>query len=157
METEEFPIGESLIAVSIVEDQEFSGDELCIDQVELFFPDTKITLLPIADTDEIEILQQAETNTDAVDTPLWCQSLISKKLMMVWICDNNQGYQDQVIFAFDSLHPSITFISEGSVLKVFRSQQISKYRNNKSVQASKNYVAQAALNELEDVAFKTSI
>ncbi|MGK7903677.1 MAG: DUF6334 family protein [Hormoscilla sp.] len=50
MGTYEFPIGQNLRAVSIVEYQEYSGDRLCLDKVKLFFQDTAITLLPIADT-----------------------------------------------------------------------------------------------------------
>ena len=45
---------------------------------------------------------------------------------MVWVCENQQGYQDQVIFAFEQLHPTIAFIAEGSVIKVFRYQQITR-------------------------------
>lgn len=147
METTELSIGQSLTAISIIEDQEFGGNELCIDQIDLFFLDTKITLLPIADTDEIDILQQADTNTK-IDTPLWGQDLINKKLMAVWICENHQGYRDQVILAFDSLLPSIAFVAEGSVLKVFRYQQIFKDRNNEAAQASIN-VMQPALDQLK--------
>jgi hypothetical protein len=150
METDELPIGQSLIAVSIVEEPEFNINELAISQIDLFFPNTKITLLPIADTDEIEIVQQADT-TCTIDTPLWCQDLITKKLMAVWICDNHQGYRDMVTFAFDSLHPSIAFVAEGSVLKVFRYEQIYKSRNNE--------LAQALLNSQQAVAdtFKATL
>lgn len=55
------------------------------------------------------------------------------KLMNVWVCENQQGYQDQVIFAFDSLHPCITFMTEGSVIKPFVYQQILKDKNMKNL------------------------
>lgn len=48
------------------------------------------------------------------------------KLMSVWMCKNVQGYQDQIIFAFKTLHPTITFLAEGSVIKVFMHQQVYK-------------------------------
>ncbi|WP_217360052.1 DUF6334 family protein [Anabaena sp. UHCC 0253] len=46
--------------------------------------------------------------------------------MAVWICENDQGYKDQVILAFESLHPHIAFVAEGSVIKAFLSQQVLK-------------------------------
>jgi hypothetical protein len=46
--------------------------------------------------------------------------------MAVWICENDQGYKDQVILAFESLHPNIAFVAEGSVIKAFLNQQILK-------------------------------
>lgn len=132
----ELPIGSILKEVSIVEDQEFGGDELCIDRVQLIFPDAAVILQPLADTDEIEIslssassaLNQTLSSPGSalINSPTWCSSLLGKKLQMLWICDNNQGYRDQVIFAFEQLHPSIAFIAEGSVLKVFRYQQITR-------------------------------
>ncbi|MDZ8107788.1 MAG: DUF6334 family protein [Nostoc sp. DedQUE12a] len=124
MATDEFPIGQTLTAISINEDKEFGGYELCIEQIKLFFQDTAIALLPIADTDEIEIVQKDTATVPPINTPSWCKSLIGKKLMIVWVCDNDQGYRDQVIFAFESLHPSIAFVAEGSVLKAFRHEQI---------------------------------
>ena len=45
-------------------------------------------------------------------------------LQAVWTCTNHQGYQDQIIFAFDSLRPSIAFIAECSSILVFRYEQI---------------------------------
>lgn len=94
MVTYEFPIGQTLRAVSIVEYQEDSGDRLCLDKVKLFFQDTAITLLPIADTDEIEIIPETTTTAIVADTPSWCQPFLDKKLMTVWVCDNDQGYRD---------------------------------------------------------------
>ncbi len=132
MEADELPIGQALTAVSIIESKEFSGNELCLDQVKLFFQGTTITLLPLADTDEIEIFQENITD-HSVDTPFWCQPFVGKKLMTVWVCDNSQGFQDQVIFAFEYLHPKITFVAEGSVLKVFRNEQIYKVKASEAL------------------------
>ena len=130
----ELPIGSILKEVSIVEDQEFGGDELCCDRIQLIFPDTAVILQPIPDTDEIEISLSPATSlinqslsspsSSLINSPTWCSSLLGKKLQMVWLCENHQGYRDQVIFAFEQLHPSMAFIAEGSVLKVFRYQQI---------------------------------
>ena len=50
----ELPIGSILKEVSILEDQEYGGDELCLDRIQLIFPDTAVILQPIPDTDEIE-------------------------------------------------------------------------------------------------------
>ena len=130
----ELPIGSILKEVSILEDQEYGGDELCLDRIQLIFPDTAVILQPLADTDEIEISLSPATSfinqtlslprEALITSPTWCSSLLGKKLQMIWICENNQGYRDQVVFAFEQLHPSIAFIAEGSVLKVFRYHQI---------------------------------
>jgi hypothetical protein len=133
------PIGSILKEVSVAEDQEFGGNELCLDRIQLVFQDTVVILQPLADTDEIEIIlssdlsfiNQSSPSSDStlIHSPTWCSSLLGKKLQMVWICENQQGYRDQIIFAFEHLHPSIAFICEGSVLKVFRYQQITHTRN----------------------------
>ncbi|GAA6619019.1 DUF6334 family protein [Scytonema sp. NUACC26] len=120
----EFSIGQFLTAVSIAEDEEFLGNELCLGKVQLIFQDSAVTLIPMADTDEIEIRQESVPTTSVIDTPSWCQSFIGQKLMTVWVCENNQGYRDQVIFAFEYLRPSIAFVAEGSVMKVFCCEQI---------------------------------
>jgi len=132
----EFPIGHTLTAVSIVEYQEFSVKELCLDQVKLFFHNQIVTLLPIVDTDEIEIINETNTVTPRATAPSWCQSFLGKKLMTVWVCENNQGYRDQVILAFEYLHPSLIFVAEGSVIKVFCTEQV--YRV-KAVETNLNY------------------
>ena len=123
MVTYEFPIGQTLTAVSIVEYKEDGGDKLCLDKVKLCFQTTTVTLLPIADIDEIEII--CETTAIAPqDNPSWCQPFLGKKLMTVWVCENDQGYQDQVIFAFEYLYPSIAFIAECSSIIAFRYEPI---------------------------------
>lgn len=136
MTTNEFPIGQPLTAVSIVEDKLFSGNELCLDKVQLLFQDTTVTLLPIADTDEIEIIQETTNTPSAENTPSWCQSLLGKKLMTVWVCENDQGYRDQVIFAFEYMRPSIAFVAEGSVLKAFHHQPIYRVKSETQLQHS---------------------
>ncbi|GAB4205874.1 MAG: hypothetical protein Fur006_62430 [Coleofasciculaceae cyanobacterium] len=130
----ELPIGSILKEVTILEDQEFGGDEVCLDRVQLIFQDAAVILQPLSDTDEIELivssvpslLNQVPSPSEStpIDSPTWCSSLLGKKLQMVWVCENHQGYRDQVIFAFEQLHPSIAFICEGSVLKVYCYQQI---------------------------------
>lgn len=124
MATDEFPIGQTLKAVFIVEYKEDGGDKLCLDQVQLIFQDTTVTLLPVTDTDEIEILYTTATTPLSANTPSWCQPFLGKKLMTVWVCENDQGYRDQVIFAFEYLRPSIAFIAECSSLLVFRCEPI---------------------------------
>jgi hypothetical protein len=60
MVEDKFPIGCSLRQVLIVENQEFGGDELCLDQLLLFFDGKVIILEPLADTDEIAIIPANE-------------------------------------------------------------------------------------------------
>lgn len=74
----DFPIGQALTAVSIFEDKEFVGSELCCDKVQLFFENTALTLLPITDTDEIEITLESNIAV-STETPFWCQSLREQK------------------------------------------------------------------------------
>jgi hypothetical protein len=121
------PIGSILKEVSIVEDQEFKSNELCLDRIQLIFQAGVVILQPLVDTDEIEIISYSvpsSPDSTLINSPNWCSSLLGKKLQMAWVCENHQGYQDQIIFAFEQLHPTIAFIAEGSVLKVFRYQQI---------------------------------
>lgn len=121
------PIGSILKEVSIVEDKEFNSDELCLDRIQLIFQAGVVILQPLVDTDEIEIISSSipsSSDSTLINSPTWCSSLLGKKLQMAWVCENHQGYQDQIIFAFEQLHPTIAFIAEGSVLKVFRYQQI---------------------------------
>lgn len=120
----EFPIGQKLTAISFVEDKEFASEELCCDKVQLIFKETTITLIPLIDSDEIEIIKETSTNLYVDDIQSFWHDLIGQKLMNVWVCENDQGYQDQVIFAFNNLHPSISFIAEGSVIKAFRYEQV---------------------------------
>jgi len=144
----EFPIGQTLLGVSTQEDQEFEGDELCLDQVKLYFEDTEhkitwITLSPLVDTDEIDVKIEKNTKKPTKKNPhppfhadgnignnqlakLATSLFQSTRLMAVWICENDQGYKDQVILAFESLHPNIAFVAEGSVIKAFLNQQILK-------------------------------
>lgn len=136
MEIDEFPIGQTLTAVSVLEDKEDGGDRLCLDKVQLVFKDTTVTLLPISDTDEVQILLETATVHDVADTPFWCKSLIGKKLMTVWVCDNDQGYRDQVIFAFEYLHPSITFVAECSSLLVFLCEPVCRVKSVTDLQYS---------------------
>ena len=121
------PIGSILKEVSIVEDQEFKSNELCLDRIQLIFQAGVVILQPLVDTDEIEIISSSipsSSDSTLINSPTWCSSLLGKKLQMAWFCENHQGYQDQIIFAFEQLHPTIAFIAEGSVIKVFRYQQI---------------------------------
>lgn len=121
------PIGSILKEVSIVEDKEFNSDELCLDRIQLIFQAGVVILQPLVDTDEIEIISSSipsSSDSTLINSPNWCSSLLGKKLQMAWVCENHQGYQDQIIFAFEQLHPTIAFIAEGSVIKVFRYQQI---------------------------------
>ncbi len=129
MEINDFPIGQKLNAITVIEEQDFNNNELCLDKIQLFFEDIMLTLSPIIDTDEIEIISEYHHNNYELNAPDWCQKFLGKKLMNIWICENNQEYQDQIILAFENLHPSISFISEGSVIKVFTYQQVSAIIN----------------------------
>jgi hypothetical protein len=129
----ELPIGSILKEVSIVEDQEFGSAELCLDRVQLIFQDTAVILQPLADTDEIEIISssvpsltnQAPSSPDStlITSPTWYSSLLVKSFRWYGSVKLSRVSRSNC-FAFEQFHPSIAFIAEGSVLKVFRYQQI---------------------------------
>lgn len=128
VEKDKFPIGCILTDVILVENQIFTGDELCFEEVQLLFREinTALVLRPIIDTDEIEFTYQPILVSEMINIPDWCVPFLGKKLQTVWRCKNAQGYQDQLSFAFDFLQPSLAFIAEGSTLKVFCYKQIKK-------------------------------
>lgn len=138
----DFPIGKPLISISVWESKEFGSDELCLEKVKLDFQGTRFILNPIVDTDEIEITlenyQYSRTPLQIMhedwgaERPIWSDAFIGKKLQTVWVCENSQGYRDQIIFAFDHLHPSFSFVAEGSVIKVFSLEQIQKEKISRS-------------------------
>jgi Family of unknown function (DUF6334) len=128
----ELPIGSPLINIVAIQDQTFTGDELCLDQVQFIFQNQTLTLKPIAETDEIELLQTPTLQLTTTVSPDWGRSFLGKKLQTLWKCENAQGYQDQIILAFEHLQPSLAFLSEGSVLKVFQNQPIQKQQASSS-------------------------
>lgn len=137
-----FPIGQILIGIDVIEDKDFSGNEYYLEKITLFFENKMIILSPISDTDEIEIMSKDYNNHgQKINTPFWGQSFVNKKLMTVWICDNDQGYQDQVIFALGYLKPSLAFVSEGSTIKVFKSEQIYRTILNNNLSENKVLVS----------------
>lgn len=130
-----FPIGSILKYVLVEEDKESGGKELYLDRVQFVFDNSSIILTPIADTDEIDIqvfagqqLKDVPYSYKQEDKDVYLHYLIGKKLQSIWVCENNQEYQDQVIFAFDSMLPTIAFVVEGSVINVFSYEQM---RNKK--------------------------
>jgi hypothetical protein len=51
MVSDEFPIGQILTGITVIEDKDFGENELCLEQFKLLFQDQTIILLPIFDTD----------------------------------------------------------------------------------------------------------
>jgi hypothetical protein len=126
----ELPIASPLLAIVIQEDKTFTASELCLDRIEFIFATQTLTLMPIVDTDEIELTITETSNIDLCDrqecSPEFGRSMIGKPLQTLWQCENSQGYQDQIILAFGTLQPSLSILSEGSVLKVFQYQTIDR-------------------------------
>lgn len=137
-------IGFTLKNVTFVEDKELELDEITLDSISFHFEHKLINLKSLPETDEIRLdiksldtLHIVSSISNYVDNqsllPDWIQNLIGKKIQAIWLCENNQGYQDQVIFAFDYLTPSISFIAEDSVLKVFQYQPVYKQSQKKNI------------------------
>ena len=137
-------IGCTLKNIVITEDKELKLDEVALDSISFYFDNyNAIELNPIIDTDEIElkIISIKNINRDnsiAFSSDIeevqkqhynWIAELIDKKIQAVWLCTNHQGYQDQIIFAFDYFSPSISFVAEDSILKVFQYQPIYSHFN----------------------------
>ncbi|MEC4895952.1 MAG: DUF6334 family protein [Oscillatoria sp. PMC 1051.18] len=160
VDLDNFPIGYSLDNLIAFEDQEFAGEELCLDKVELIFRKENhlgegdiviLNLIPDPDTDEVivyfgqvlDLFKYLGSETEEAkisDNCSWYQPFLSKKLQAAWICENNQGYQDQIIFAFERLHPSLAFVAEGSVIKVFIYEQVKREKTFSNVTEQNNLI-----------------
>ncbi|MGB0384127.1 MAG: DUF6334 family protein [Ardenticatenaceae bacterium] len=115
-----FPVSELLTGVSIVKDEALNRRSIKLNEVCLFFESMRIILRPIAETDEVEIIKEPNTSApDKNETPEWARQFLGQMLQTVWICKNLQNYQDMVVFAFEFLHPTLAFVAECSVLRVF--------------------------------------
>lgn len=142
MAIDNFPIGQILTGIDVIEDKDFIANEYYLEKITLFFENKVIILSPISDTDEIEIMiKHYHNHGQKINNPFWGQSFVNKKLMTVWVCDNYQGYQDQVIFALGYLKPSLAFVSEGSAIKVFKYEQICQAIYNKNLSENKVLVS----------------
>lgn len=137
-------IGCTLKNIVIIEDRELELDEVALDSISFYFDNyNAIELKPDADTDEIiikiiSIQDKNKNNHIALSSTIeeapkqycnWIAELIDKRIQAVWLGTNHQGYQDQIIFAFDYFSPSISFVAEDSVLKVFQYQPVYKKLN----------------------------
>jgi len=125
----DLPIGSPLINVLAIEDTLFTQEELCFDQVQFIFESQTLVVKAITDTDEIELIQAPTVHACDTPAPEWARSLVGKKLQTLWTCENAQGYQDQIILAFGQLHPSLTLLAEGSVLKIFQTRSLQRQRS----------------------------
>lgn len=123
-----YPIGNILRGVYLVEEDTFLSDELSLQELSLFFEDTDISIKihPVTDTDEIEVVELSYVQPHLTKPPTWIKPYIGKKLQTVWETTNTQRYFDQIIFAFEYLNPSFSLVSEGSVLKVYGYKPILK-------------------------------
>ena len=52
---DQIPLNQPLISIVEHQDTEFETDELCLDRLDLIFPNYQLTILPVTETDEIEI------------------------------------------------------------------------------------------------------
>lgn len=122
-----FPVSELLTGLSIVKDEEVNSSFIRLNEVKLFFESMRIILRPIAETDEVEIIKEPYTSAlNNNKTPEWARPFLGQMLQTVWICKNLQNYQDMVIFAFEFLHPTLAFVAECSVLRVFSFDQMAQ-------------------------------
>ena len=127
----EIPLNQPLRKIQQIEDTDFDTDELCLDRLDLIFPTFQLVVLPVVETDEIEILLQSHqfTELDSISgqqPPPWAADLLNQTLQMIWVCENQQGYTDQLILAFDTLQPTLGILAEGSVLKPFLMRSLTK-------------------------------
>lgn len=133
----EIPLNQPLGKIQQIEDTDFATDELCLDRLDLIFPTFQLVVLPVVETDEIEILLQSHQVTEldyrsGRQTPPWAADLLNQTLQMIWVCENQQGYTDQLILAFDTLQPTLGILAEGSVLKPFLMRSLPKQSTSQS-------------------------
>ncbi|MEM7128875.1 MAG: DUF6334 family protein [Chloroflexota bacterium] len=118
-----FPVGLPLVEVMVSCNSKFGNLQASFDEVSLAFGDGSelITIQPLIDTDEIRVLDSPTTHeSNDYIQPAWSLPFIGMKLQTVWICENSQGYNDLLVFAFRFLQPNIGFLAEGNVLKLIQ-------------------------------------
>lgn len=114
------------------------NNEILADEIIFEFEKFRLRILPIQDTDEIELkISESVTENLVSYTELeLLNKFVGKKLTYTWNCINSNGYFDAFMISFDLLHPNLIILSEGSVLKIFETNQLS------IVKVSKNKIFQ---------------
>ncbi|MDB5033810.1 MAG: hypothetical protein JWQ98_1051 [Chlorobi bacterium] len=122
----DFPFGDKLVAIEGKIDKRSTSD-MCFDEITVVFEEKTIVLLPLPDTDEIniEVVPTIKSSKRRKRHQLF-PILSGKALLGVWICNNDQGYQDLMVLAFEYLQPNIGVLAEGSVLKVLQMDVLQK-------------------------------
>ena len=107
-------IGQKLERATFYQDPDFPAGEAC--KIVLDFASASLVILPLEDTDEIELKLfeegvQPEPGGDEI-----LNELVGTKLAAYWYCENHQGYFDQVLFGFHLMRPNFGVLSEASAL-----------------------------------------
>jgi len=116
----QYQISEILESIYVWEDQVLKMKEPSYDKVILNFRNNSVVLEPLPDTDEISLTVKRRKDINFDGGLRIDNNCIGKKLCTIWECKNSQEYTDMIIFSFEYLRPSIGFLCEGSVLKLFR-------------------------------------
>jgi hypothetical protein len=101
------------------------SNEILVNTLVFQFEDCELAIRPIVDTDEIELTICDDKSLQYSNGNLF-DHLRGKSVKMIWRGTNQNGYFDLLTLGFHHLHPDITILSEGSVLKIFELQMVIK-------------------------------
>lgn len=116
-------IGKKNVDIKIIPDKELSNlsNKILADKIYILFDDDSyLEIIPLIDTDEINIMYNTKfDNADSNSYVSVLEEFRGKEITLYWNTTNSNGYFDCFMLAFGNLHPSLIILSEGSVLKMF--------------------------------------
>lgn len=119
-------LGLKVTAIKIIRNKDFKSDNNAVlaDKIIIGIENQYIVITPLADTDEInvQIAKKIIQNDSSFLEEIFPQ-FVGFTLGYTWKAVNSRGYFDCFIIAFGSLKPDLIILSEGSVLKLFLTQQ----------------------------------
>lgn len=112
----ELPIGELLLAAMGTRSGDSANDWISI---HLCFECRVLVVSVLPDTDELELVLEAELHEVSGEPVAALASFIKAQLVYLWKSHNSQGFFDTCLFGFGHAHPTAGIVAEGSGLKVF--------------------------------------
>jgi hypothetical protein len=117
-------IAKKIVDIKIILDKEFTNlsDKILADKIYILFQDdSHLEIIPLTDTDEIDVIYcNVLNNLNLNNYVSTLEEFKGKEITLYWNTTNSNGYFDCFMLAFDNLHPSLIILSEGSVLKMFK-------------------------------------
>jgi hypothetical protein len=85
-----------------------------------------IVFEPIEETDEIKISVKKIFNKESIKKSFILDGLSNKKLIGLWYCQNDLGFQDHIMIGLDIQRPTLSFLCECGQLGVFSYNTLKK-------------------------------